>query len=194
MPIKTSLLVCSLLCWSGPAPAQGPAPERADGKYLTYSPASGMFSCQIPASGWYPFDEEDAQGPVVHILGPENPAGDYRAGLSIRWLDPSQSGYVEPKKAVDILRRPDKTTARSATSVRPLRVANLLARVFEIQETRTLPLDRLPAGSEVLHHYVAVIPNGSGYYMIRLSSSRDTYLDLRDEFAHFLKTFEPIGR
>lgn len=193
MPPRTSLRVCALLLWAGTASAQYQQAARSDGGYRGYAPASGLFSCQIPASGWYPFDEEDAQGQVAHILGPENPAGDYRAGFSIRWVDPARSDYLDPKKAVDLMRRSDKATSRSSTPVRPLRVANLLARVFEIQESRTLPLERLPARSEVLHHYVAVIPTSSGYYVIKLSSSRDTYLDMRDEFTHFLKTFEPIG-
>ena len=136
---------------------------------------SRLFSCEIPFS-WNDFEEEDALGAVFHALGPDDPTASYRAGLSVRWVEPEQTGYVEPKKAVDLMRRSDRVLRRSVTPVLPMRVAGLLARVFEVTETRVLPLERLPAGEKVIHRYVAVIPDCAGYYVVRLSSAREVYL------------------
>ena len=133
-------------------------------------------------------------GPVVRLLGPDNPAGTYRAGLSVRWFEKGSPGYVEPQKAVDELRRSDQDTKRSSTAVSRMRVGGLLARLFEVVETRALPLERLPADAGQIHHYVAVIPSGLNYYLVRLSSSREVYLDFREDYMRCLKTFKPLGR
>ena len=99
---------------------------------------SRLFSCELPSS-WNAFEEEDALGAVFHALGPDDPTASYRTGLSVRWVEPEQTGYVEPKKAVESMRRSDRAVRRNATPVLPMRVAGLLARVFEVTETRVLP-------------------------------------------------------
>lgn len=195
MPARTSfVLLLAALCCAAPLCAQDEAgaPVRK-GKTADYLPASRMFSCDLPTKGWYAFEEEDVLGPVVHVLGPDNPSGTYRAGLSVRWFDKSQASYVEPKKAVELMRKSDRSVQRKATGVSPMRVEGLLARLFEVFETRALPLDRLPARDEVLHRYVAVIPSGSNYYLVTLSSTRDVYLDYKDVYMRCLKTFHPLG-
>ena len=154
---------------------------------------SRLFSCELPSS-WNAFEEEDALGAVFHALGPDDPTASYRTGLSVRWVEPEQTGYVEPKKAVESMRRSDRAVRRNATPVLPMRVAGLLARVFEVTETRVLPLERLPAGEKVIHHYVAVIPDRAGYYVVRLSSAREVYLDFHDDFRRCLQTFQPFAR
>jgi len=182
-----------LACLLAAAPLRSQDSAPPEPKFKSYAPASGLFACEIPSS-WSPVEEEDALGPVAHILGPDNPAGTFRTGLSVRWFEPGLPGFLDAKKAIDFLRRPDRALDRHATPVRPLRVSGLLGRSFELFETRLLPLEQLPASPEVIHHYVAVIPSGAGYYVIRLSSTRDVYLDFRDEFSRFLKNFQPLGR
>ena len=187
---RTSLVLTALLA-AVSLRAQD-AIERREPQRTLYLPSSHLFACEIP-SGWQAFEEEDALGPVVHILGPENPAGTYRAGLSVRWEEKGQAGYVEAQKAVNAMRRSDKETKRDSTAVMHVRVGGALARVFEVVETRTLPSDRLPAREELIHHYLAVIPSGLNYYLLRLSSSRDVYLDFREDFFQCLRTFKPLG-
>jgi hypothetical protein len=200
---KLCLMSCALL-WGVYATAQEAAPPPPEATitpetpsssgYITYQPSSRLFTCEIRETGWSAFEEEDALGPVVHILGPENPAGNYRTGLSVRWMDKDTPGFLEPKKAVDLMRRADPVIGRSASAIRPLRVGGLLGRGFEVTQPRVLPLERTPAVEDIVHHYIVILPSGTGYYLIRLSSTRDVYLDFRDELMRFLKTFRPMGR
>ncbi|MDD5629563.1 MAG: hypothetical protein PHU21_10900 [Elusimicrobia bacterium] len=193
---RNSLLLWAALSCAAPARAQetGPAGGREPkADHVHYLAPSHLFSCEAPR-GWQAFETEDALGPVVRLLGPDNPAGTYRAGLSVRWVEKGGPGYVEAKQAVEEMRRSDKDTKRSATAVTPMRVEGLLARLFEVVETRVLPLERLPAAEAQIHHYVAVIPSGRNYYLVRLSSARDVYLDFREDYLRCLKTFKPLAR
>jgi len=167
--------------------------REAKADHVFYLAPSHLFSCEVPAR-WQVFASEDALGPVVRFLGPDNPSGTYRTGLSVRWFEKGEPGYVDPQKAVDEMRRPDKDTKRSTTSIAHMRVSGLLARLFEVVENRTLPLERLPAAEEEIHDYVAIIPSGFNYYLVTLSSSRDVYLDFREDYMRCLKTFKPLGR
>ncbi len=151
-----------------------------------YMPASRSFACDLP-QGWQAF-EEDPSGSVVHLLGPDNPSGSYRTGIDIRLLE----GKRPYRDVLAELRRSDPETGRAATAVRPLRIPAALARTFEVVETRWLPEERLPALAEELHHYVALIPSGESLYLVRLSSSRDVYLEHRELFVRFLKSFKPL--
>lgn len=186
MPRASRILAVLALCaplWAGATPA----------KTLRYTPASRGFYCDIPAEGWHAFEEEETAGSVVHILGPDNPSGTYRTGIDVRWVEKGQPGFVPFKEAIEDLRRADKRTGRAATGIRPLRISGILARTFEVNEPRLLPQDQLPALEEAVHHYVAVIPSGESYFVIRLSSTRDVYLDYRDLFVEFLKSFKALG-
>ncbi|OGR86671.1 MAG: hypothetical protein A3J74_10280 [Elusimicrobia bacterium RIFCSPHIGHO2_02_FULL_57_9] len=160
-----------------------PKPQR-------YSPPTRSFYCDIPA-GWHPFEEEDSLGNVVHILGPDSPSGNYRTGIDIRRAEKNQPDYLPIAKVIEDLRRTDPYTGRTATGVRPMRISGILSRTFEIVENRRLPAGHLPSFSEELHHYVAVIPSGASYFIIRLSSTRDIYLDYRKLFIDFLRSFKP---
>jgi hypothetical protein len=189
-------LVAAVLLCAAPARAQelGESQRVAPrAKHILYMPASRLFSCELP-SAWQALEDEDALGPVVRLLGPDNPAGTYRTGFSVRWLEKGAPGYVEPQKAVEKMRRSDKETGRSAGGVSVMRVGGLLARLFEVVETRVLPLERLPARDQALHHYIAVIPNGENYYLLRFSSTRDVYLDFREDYFRCLRTFRALGR
>ena len=159
---------------------------------LRYSPSEKLFYCDVPP-GWQAFEEADAQGTTVHLLGPDGPAGGYRAGIDVRLYEKGQPGYLPVKEAVEEMRRSDKASERKATGLRPLRVSGVLARVFEVTEVRRLPEDRLPFVEEHLHHYVAVVPSCESYFIIRLSSNLEVYLDYRDLFVAFLKSFKGLG-
>lgn len=171
-----------------------PAPEAAKADFLPHTPASRLFTADVPTRGWWPVEEEGPDGSAFYLLGPDSPSGAFRAVLSVRSYDKDSSVYADAKKHVDLLRKNDDAVSRSATAVRPLRVGNgVLARTFEVVETRRLPSEQAPSFPEELHHYVAVLPNGDGYYVLRLISARTDYLEHRDMFVRFLKTFRLLG-
>lgn len=186
---RISLLLLALAL---AAPGAAQEETSAQGPYRSYEPASRSFRCDIP-KGWRPMEEETAQGVSVHILGPDDSAGAYRTGIDVHLFEPGQPGFVPLKNALDQMRRQDKASGRNATPIRLLRSNGLLSRLFEITEERLLPAERLPASPTALHHYVAVIASGESYFVLRLSSTREAYLDYREEFLRFLKHFRPIG-
>ena len=167
------------------------APEKPASGWTPYEPASRLFRAELPSVGWRPFEEEDALGSVVRVLGPDDPSGALRATLSVRLVDRDSPAFAPAKDAVEAMRR--QGPERESTAVRPLRVAAGLARVFEITETRRAPVDAGPSAPVRLHHYVAVIPRGEAYFVVRLVTARANYLDFRDDFVRFLKSLKPIG-
>jgi len=173
-----------------PLPGEA-APEKPKSDWVAFDPASRLFRAQLPAEGWQAFEEEDALGTVVRVMGPDDPSGDLRAMLTIRLVDRDAPNFVSAKDAVEIMRR--SGPGRDPSAVRPLRVSAGLARVFEVVETRRLPQDEGPAFPIELHQYVAVIPRGEAYFLIRLTTARANYLDYRDFFVAFLKDLKPIG-
>lgn len=170
--------------------ANEPAKEAPKADYLPFTPKSRLFSADIPTRDWLPMEEEGPDGSVFYLLGPDSPSGAFRAVLSVRAYDKDSSFYLEAKKHAELLRKDDDALSRKSTPVRPLRVSNgVLARTFEVVETRRLPAELSPSLPEELHHYVAILPNGDGYYVLRLISARSDYLEHRDAFVRFLKTF-----
>lgn len=167
------------------------APEKPKEDWVPFEPASRLFRGMLPSEGWHASDEDDALGSIVRILGPEERTGALRALLTVRLVDRDSPGFVPAKEAVEAMRR--SQSGRDATSVRPMRVTGGLARIFEVVETRRAPVDEGPSAPLELHQYVAVIPRGETYYLIRLVSARADYLDYRDLFSRFLKEFRPIG-
>jgi hypothetical protein len=95
------------------------------------------------------------------------------------------------KTALDDLRRSDKATGRRATGIRRLPSGRGPARVFEVVESRLLPPETAPAATVRLHHFVGVIEGRSSYFVIRLSSTEETFVDFRRDFIEFLKAFRP---
>lgn len=171
-----------------------PQPEAPKGAWTPFVPSSRLFSGEIPVEGWWPMEEETATGSVFRLLGGDSQSGAIRAVLSVRFYDKDTPGFLPIKQAVDLMRRENKETGRSITPVRPVRVGLGLARTFEIVETRRVPSDDGPSFEEELHHYVAVIPVGEAYYLVRLVSSRATYLDYRGDFVRFLKSLRSLSR
>lgn len=166
-------------------------PDKPKSDWAPYEPASRLFRADMPPEGWTAFEEEDALGSIVRILGPDDPSGALRMTLTVRLVDRDSPNFVPAKDAVEAMRRSGPN--RETTPVHPLRVGGGLARVFEIVETRRLPVDDGPNAPMVLHQFVAVIPRGDAYYLIRLVSARANYLDYRDDFVRFLKSFKTVG-
>jgi hypothetical protein len=185
------LRIASLVVVLLASPARDLAAQERGSRRFT--PPSNLFACDLPGDDWHAFEEEEASGFATHILGPDNPAGTYRTGIDIRWVEKGQAGWKPLKQAIDDLRRGNKDTDRGSTNVRPYRISGILARTFEISETRRLPADQAPSLEDEIHHYVAVIPSGESYYIIKLSSTRDVYLEYRELFVRFLRSFKPLG-
>lgn len=171
-----------------------PAPEPAKKAWIPFVPSSRLFSGEIPVEGWWPMEEETATGSVFRLLGGDSQSGAVRTVLSVRFYDKDTPGFTPIKQAVERLRREDKGVRRSVSPVRPVRVGLGLARTFEIDETRRVPADDGPSFEEEIHHYVAVIPVGEAYYLVRLVSSRATYLEYRDDFVRFMKSMRTLSR
>ena len=168
-----------------------PAPEAPKPEWVRYEPSSRLFRADLPPEGWRPFEEEDALGSVVRILGPDDASGAFRAALTVRLIDRDSPAFVPAKDAVETMRRqgPD----RESTAVHPLRVDAGLSRIFEITETRRAPVDAGPSAPTEIHQYVAVIPRGESYFVVRLITARANYLDFRDDFVRFLRSLKPVG-
>ena len=167
------------------------APEKRDSNWVSYEPASRLFRAELPPEGWKAFEEEDAMGSIVRVFGPDDPSGTLRATLTVRYVDRDSPIFAPSKTAADAMRRqgPDRET----TAVQPLRVSAGLARIFEITEMKRVPADRSPSIPMQLHQYVAVIPRGESYFVVRLVTARANYIDFRDDFVRFLKSLKPIG-
>ncbi len=174
----TSLLLGLLL----PALAFGGSDHRA------FTPPSGVFTAKIPGD-WHAFEEREPSGLVVHILGPDSGSGAYRAGIDVHWVEAGLPGARPFKGALRRLRRKDRETLRTAGSIRRVSVSGNMARVFEVRERRRLPVDSAPAVEQTLHHYTALLPSPGGYFVIRLSSVEEDYLDFRSLFFDFLDSF-----
>lgn len=166
-------------------------PEKAKSDWVPYEPSSRLFRADLPPSGWRAFEEDDALGSVVRVVGPDDPSGALRATLTVRLVDRDSPVFLPAKEAVEAMRR--QGPGRESTVVHPLRIGAGLARIFEITESRRLPLDAGPSAPMELHQYVAVIPRGEAYYVVRLVTARADYLDFRDDFVRFLKSMKTVG-
>jgi hypothetical protein len=166
-------------------------PEKAKSDWTTFEAASRLFRAELPSAGWTAFEEDDALGTVVRVLGPDDPSGALRAALTVRLVDRDSPMFTPVKTAVEEMRR--QGPGRESSAVQPLRISAGLARIFEITETRRMPADAGPSEPMAIHQYVAVIPRGEAYFVIRMVTARESYLDYRDTFVHFLKTLKPVG-
>ena len=174
------------------APLPGEAsPERTKSGWVPYEPVSRQFRGELPTEGWRAFEEDDALGSVVRVMGPDDPSGALRAMLTVRLVDRDAPNFTPAKEAVDAMRRP--SPGRDPSPVHPLRVAAGLARIFEIVERRRVPIEEGPSAPMNLHQYIAVIPRGEAYFLVRLTTARANYLDYRDFFVRFVKELKPIG-
>ena len=173
---------------SGGAPEDGCAQNAASG-FGPYAPKSRAFSCELP-SDWQAFEEDEPSGFAVHVLGPDNDGGDYRAGIDIHWVESGKGSAPNVKEALERIRRSDKAVKRSGGgTIRRISTALGLARLIEARETRRVPPDRSPAVFEEIHHDVALIQTGENYFLLTLSAPEQSYLDYRETFLRVLRTF-----
>ncbi|MFH1725655.1 MAG: hypothetical protein ABII00_13685 [Elusimicrobiota bacterium] len=167
------------------------APGSADPRYVRYSPPSRTFSCEIP-SGWTPMEEPTPRGSAVHIVGPQQARGAWRAAYHIHFFEKDKPGFVPSREALKAARRRD--AGRDVTGMSSRRVARRPARVFQVHEKRLLPAGRLPAELVALHHFYVFVPSGSDdYFVIKLSTTEEAFLDYRRELGRFLESFRVIG-
>ena len=177
---------------TAPAFAQFTVQQEPRPKHFSYTPPHRSFTCDVP-TGWQPFEEETLQGTAVHFLGPAEADGAFRAAVHVHFIQRGWPGFVPIDAAVKRERRSDSQTSRDASPIVFWRAARAQARRFEVSETRQIPRDVLPSHPVQLHHYYVFIPAGESYFMIKLSSTRDTYLNYKPEFERLLSTFQVTG-
>ena len=165
---------------------------RAKEEFVAYAPPMRTFSCEVPAE-WKTFEEEEAGGFVTHMLGPLDAAGLYRGGVDVHWVENGRPGFIDIKDATEALRRGDNASGRHAGALKRVNSGMGPARYLEIEETLRLPTDRAPAGRVTLRQSVALIAGAQGYFVLRLSSSKEDFLDDRDRFLRLLKSFRITG-
>lgn len=163
-----------------------------EGAFVPYTPHLRVFSCEIPY-GWQTFEEDEPGGFAAHLLGPDNAAGTYRAGIDIHWVDSAKPGFVRLKNAIDAMRRSDKNTKRAANSPRRISTGAGLARFLEVRETRRLLPEQAPSKAREIHHQIAVIPSGESYVIVRLSAAEEDYVNYKEIFLRLLKSFQISG-
>lgn len=185
-------LVLALLVGTlgGPASAQIFATSKPT--HYTYTPPHGSFSCEVPV-GWQSFEEETMQGTSVHFLGPAEANGAYRAAIHIHLIQQGRPGFVPIDAAVKRERRSDSATSRDASPIVFWHTANAQARRFEVTETRQLPREVMPSHPVQLHHYYVFIPAGESYFMLKLSTTQETFLNYKADFERLLSSFQVVA-
>jgi hypothetical protein len=167
----------------------GPRPEAKG--WVPYESPSRLFHANLPAQGWRAYEEDDALGTVDRFLGPEDSGGLVRAAISVRLMDRDSAVFVPAKDEVEILRRDEDGRKTSPLTTR--RFPAGLARLFEVTREMRAPRDEGPALPSTVHEFVAVIPRGEAYFVVRMISAREDYLNLRPLFVRFLKELRPLS-
>lgn len=187
--MNRSKLWLTVLLWAAPAAAQD-APRSP---YRPFTATRRTFACDAPAIGWYPVEEDTPYGSAVHWLGPVEADGAFRAAIHVHFVDSRQPGFLPLDEAVKRERDGDRASGREATPVRRWRVAKRSARRFEVTETRQLPGARLPSRPLVLRHYYTLVPAGDGYFIVKLTSTQETYQEYRKDYEQMLESFRVLG-
>ncbi|MBI4386382.1 MAG: hypothetical protein HY551_03270 [Elusimicrobia bacterium] len=177
------LLLAGLLdAWS--------APSRA--AHTLYTSPLRTFACEVPG-GWQALELQTPAGSSAHFLGPAEADGAWRAALHVHFLQKDQAGFIPFDALLKRERASDPLSRREASVISRRNVARGSARRFEVSETRLLPDGGLPGRPVILHHYYAMIPAPDGYFVVKLSTLRETYLAYRDDFDRALGTFQILG-
>lgn len=182
----------SLMLMAPMAFSQETLPQEPKLNRLLYTSPRRTFSCEVP-KGWQAFEEDALHGSSVHFLGPAVADGAFRAAINVHFVQKGSPGFVTLENAVKRERQSDKDSSRESGSIIYGRLAGSQSRRFEITETRQLPREVLPSRPKVLHHYYVFLNVGDGYFMIKMSTPRETYLDYRTDFERMLSTFQILG-
>lgn len=191
--MKNFLAALALLALASPGAAKGgPSSESAataQRGLITYISPSKSFIVDIPR-GWEGFESASPRGIATHLLGPELADGGWRAAYHVHYFEKGAPGFAPLREMLKIERRKNRTMRRQVTPTTTWRVDRKPAKVFEVREERITRYGRLPAERLPLHHFYAIVPNGTNaYYMIKLSVTENRYLEYREEFRRFLKSF-----
>ncbi|MBI3549583.1 MAG: hypothetical protein HY078_11135 [Elusimicrobia bacterium] len=158
-------------------------------KYVAFTPARRNFTCEVPPS-WPSLEEDTPSGPATHLIGPADANGAWRAAIHVHYMQKGAPGFIPLDDQLKRVRRSDKGTDRESSPLFRWRVGRYPARRFEVVEQRIVARNRLPAQPLHLHHYYAFVPaGGHDYFVVKLSSTRDSYLEYRNAFDHLLNTF-----
>jgi len=161
--------------------------------YVPFTPRNRTFACEIP-EGWTPMTRQNARGWSTHIFGPAEDAGSWRAAYHIHYYEKGRPGFLPLREFLKTERRRDKYTDRDVTPMTAWRVAKKPAKLFQVREKRILPSHTLPSQLKALHHFYLVLPgSGEDYFVVKLTTTEETYLDYRKEFRRFLKSFRIVG-
>lgn len=182
--MRRLLCALSLLGWAAAAHAAA----------VPFSSQSAGFSCELASADWAAFEEQSPRGVSVHFFGPAQARGAYRAAYHVHFFEKDRQGFLPVMEFMKVLREREKLSDRGATPPTVWRVSKRAARVFEAREERLLPTGRLPAELIALHHFYALVPaGGEGYFLIKLSTTEESFLDFRAEFRRFLESFLVYG-
>lgn len=187
----------ALLALASPCAARGGAYSELaplpQGGLITYTSPSKSFIVDIPR-GWESFESETPRGIAAHLIGPKLADGGWRAAYHVHYFEKGAPGFAPLREMLKTERKKNRTMQRQVTPTTTWRVDRKPAKIFEVREQRIAPYGRLPAERLSLHHFYAIVPNGiNAYYMIKLSVTEDKYLDYREEFRRFLKSFKITG-
>ncbi|MEK7656275.1 MAG: hypothetical protein AAB412_00825 [Elusimicrobiota bacterium] len=161
--------------------------------WMSYSPPSRAFSCEIRAWGWSTWEERSVRGISAHLLGPKA-AGPIRPAYHIHHFEKNTPGYAPIEQTLRRAREKDPASRRESTSLVSWRVSRKASKVFEVREWRLFPADTLPAMEVPLHHFYAFVPvSESDYFIIKLTVSEEDLHDFRPEFRRFLESFHIFG-
>lgn len=190
---RRTLAAVLLAAALAPGPALAAPPWSDPDRVEHFRPRNGTFLCEIP-EGWTGFEEETPRGVSVHLFGPVEAQGLWRAAYHVHSIEGSRPGFLPARDFLKAQRARIKSAQREATELMTWRVDRRPAKVFEVREQRFLPHGRLPAAWLRLHHFYAVVPNGrDDYFLVKLSTTEESYLKYREEFRRFLASFKPTG-
>ncbi len=167
-------------------------PAQAAEPWIPYSPPSNAFTCRIPGS-WWGYEEEEPNGFAVHLLSPDDPLGVYRAGIDVHRVIKGTPGYAHYREEISKMRKGGGLLDNQSSPLSYTRAAGGLGIVFETTDWQWLAVGRLPARRIPLHHWVCVVAEGENYWIIRLSSTRASFLKYRDLFRRFVSSFKSLG-
>jgi hypothetical protein len=167
------------------------APALAGEPFSSYVPPSGSFQAEVP-SGWSALEIRSPGGLSAHILGPQMRR--LRPAYHVHLYQKDAPGFTAPDELLRKARAADKSMGRESSGMESRRVSGRPAKVFEVRETRWLPMDSLPSEPAVIHRFYAFIADGEDLFVASLVVDEEEYESYRGEFRRFLKSMRLLRR